>query len=96
MITSLSRTALWYVPNDRRVLYEGFGYLARSGAQQQLQPHASLGLPHGATLAQVNDAVCADLAQCAQAMAPVLQELTAALEECAPGSLHQKSTRVMD
>ena len=92
MIKSLSRTALWYVPDDRRVLYEGFGYLGRGGGE--LQPHASLGLPRGATLAQVNCAVCADLTQCAQAMAPVLQELAQALDELEPGSLQLKSTRL--
>ena len=92
MISNLSRTALWYVPDDRGVLYIGFGYIARDSRL----PHASLGLPDRATLEEVNAAVCRNLAQCAQCMAPVLLEIAAALAESEPDALRSKSFNVLE
>lgn len=88
MIKSLARTALWYVPNDRQVLYTGFGYID----PVSLAPHGSLGLPRAAvSLQEVDRAVCQDLSQCALCMAPVLQEVALALDEASPGALNSKS-----
>ena len=92
MIKSLSRTALWYVPNDRRVLYKGFGYIGRASNL----PHASLALPSDASLEQVNAFICADLLACAHTMAPVLGEILSKMEEVNPGILGSTSSVVHD
>jgi hypothetical protein len=91
MIKSLARTALWYVPNDRQVLYTGFGYIE----PVTLAPHSSLGLPPAVSLQEVDRAVCQDLSQCALCMAPVLQEVALALNEASPGALNSKSFTVV-
>jgi hypothetical protein len=91
MIKSLARTALWYVFNDRRVLYTGFGYIGRDGL-----PHHSIGLPQGATLEEIDRAVCAGLTPTTQCMVPVLQEVTENIREVNPELLQSKSHKIME
>ena len=89
-MASISRTALWYVPADRVRLYKSFGYTDARGV-----PDPSLRLPQGAPFADVDAAVVAELARCAAQLAPLLDELAAAL--AAEGlDFTDKSTSVLE